>query len=70
MNVLNQYEQDGYTITEFENGTILKTIISDDIIEESEQLEEEYISQEEIYQAKVLTGLEYLKCLAEINGGI
>ena len=69
MNIINQYEQDGYTITEFENGTILKNIISDDIIEEPEQLQE-YISQEEIYQAKVLTDLEYLKCLAEINGGI
>ena len=70
MNVLNQYEENGYIITEFENGTILKTIISDDIVEEPEQPEEEYISQEEIYQSKVLTDLEYLKCLAEINGGI
>lgn len=69
MNIINQYEQDGYTITEFENGTILKNIISDDIIEEPEQLQE-CISQEEIYQAKILTDLEYLKCLAEINGGI
>ena len=48
----------------------MKTIISDNIIEEPEQPEEEYISQEEIYQSKVLTDLEYLKCLAEINGGI
>ena len=70
MNVLNQYEENGYIITEFENGTILKNIISDDIIEEPDQVEEEYISQEEIYQSKVLTDLEYLKCLAEINGGI
>ena len=66
MNIINQYEQDGYTITEFENGTILKNIISDEIAEE-EQPEQQFISQQEIINAQIINELEYLKCLAELN---
>lgn len=69
MEIVKKYQEDDYEVVEYENGTIEKFRILENSIEEPEQVEE-YISQEEIYQAKVLTDLEYLKCLAEINGGM
>lgn len=69
MEIVKKYQEDDYEIIEYENGTIEKFRILENSVEEPEQVEE-YISQEEIYQAKVLTDLEYLKCLAEINGGM
>ena len=69
MEIVKKYQEDDYEIIEYENGVIEKFRILENSVEEPEQIEE-YISQEEIYQAKVLTDLEYLKCLAEINGGM
>ena len=69
MELIKSYKQDNYLFEEYDNGTIVKSIISSGIPEKVEE-PEEYISQEELYQLKVLTDLEYLKCLAEIRGGM
>ena len=61
MNIINEYEEDGYKIIEYENGNTEKILISDEIAEE-EQPEQPFISQQEI-----INELEYLKCLAELN---
>jgi hypothetical protein len=37
---MKQYEENGYLITEYENGTIIKSIISNNIINSSENLEQ------------------------------
>ena len=51
MNIINQYEEDGYIITEYENGAIIKESNS---IENSDLNNENDISEEEIYQAEML----------------
>ncbi len=66
MNIINEYEEDGYKIIEYENGNTEKILISDEIAEE-EQLEQPFISQQEIINAQMINELEYLKCLAELN---
>lgn len=66
MNIINEYEEDGYKIIEYENGNTEKILISDEIAEE-EQLEQPFISQQEIINAQIINELEYLKCLAELN---
>ena len=59
--IVEKYEEDGYIVTKFQDGTIIKNVISDEIAEE-EQPEQPFISQQEI-----INELEYLKCLAELN---
>ncbi len=66
MNIINEYEEDGYKIIEYENGNTEKILISDEIAEE-EQPEQQFISQQEIINAQIINELEYLKCLAELN---
>lgn len=66
MNIINEYEEDGYKIIEYENGNTEKILISDEIAEE-EQPEQPFISQQEIINAQIINELEYLKCLAELN---
>lgn len=66
MNIINEYEEDGYKIIEYENGNTEKILISDEIAEE-EQLEQPFISQQEIINAQIINELQYLKCLAELN---
>ena len=66
MNIINECEEDGYKIIEYENGNTEKILISDEIAEE-EQLEQPFISQQEIINAQIINELEYLKCLAELN---
>ena len=41
MNIINEYEEDGYKIIEYENGNTEKILISDEIAEE-EQLEQPF----------------------------
>ncbi len=66
MNIINEYEEDGYKIIEYENGNTEKILISDEIVEE-EQIEQPFISQQEIINAQIINELEYLKCLTELN---
>ena len=66
MNIINEYEEDGYKIIEYENGNTEKILISDEIAEE-EQPEQPFISQQEIINAQIINELEYLKCLAALN---
>ena len=66
MNIINEYEEDGYKIIEYENGNTEKILISDEIAEE-EQPEQPFISQQEIINAQIINELEYLKCLSELN---
>ena len=64
MEIKKEYEQDGYKITEYTNGTVEKTIISDNI--EIPEPPKEY-NKQEIVNAQILTQLEYLVCLQELN---
>ena len=64
MKIKNCYEEDGYKITKYKNGAIIKEFIGD-IKQETEDIT---LSQDE-FQSKVILDIEYLKCLAEINGG-
>ena len=64
--IVEKYEEDGYIVTKFQDGTIIKNVISDEIAEE-EKPEQPFISQQEIINAQIINELEYLKCLAELN---
>lgn len=63
MNINKQFEEDGYIITEYDNGTTEKILKSDD----SFIIESDFISENELFKAKTLSDLEYIKCLVEIN---
>lgn len=67
MKVIEQYEQDGYIIRKYENGSVEKIIISSEEI--NNQQKEINNQQEDIvidYNiAKINTDLEYIKCLLE-----
>ena len=63
MKIKNQYEQDGYIIKEYDNNTIIKELIPDFL---ENDLPKEY-NKQEIANAQILTQLEYLICLQEIN---
>lgn len=67
MKIIEQYEENGYIITKFENGAIIKNIISEGTIEEPEEIKQEYISKQEIVNAQILNQLDYLTCLQELN---
>ena len=64
MKIKQQFEENGYKITEYTNGTVEKVIISDDI--EIPEPPKEY-SKQDIVNAQILTQLEYLTCLQELN---
>ncbi len=64
MEIKNQYEENGYKITEYNNGTVVKEIIS--VIEN----EREPLSPEELHRLKVESDLEYIKCLQELQVGV
>lgn len=61
MKITSCYNQGEYCITEYENGTVVKEIITN-VTEQPKQY-----SQQEIVNAQILTQLEYLTCLQEIN---
>ena len=63
MNINKQFEEDGYIITEYDNGTTEKILKSDDRF----IIESDFISENELFKAKTLSDLEYIKCLVEIN---
>ncbi|MDE6357670.1 MAG: hypothetical protein K2L15_03665 [Eubacteriales bacterium] len=66
MEIKNQYEENGYRITEYTNGTVVEEVItSNENIELTEQL-----TEEQLHRLKIESDLEYIKCLQEISLGI
>ncbi|WP_317368624.1 hypothetical protein [uncultured Tyzzerella sp.] len=63
MNLLREYEENGYKIEEYDNGTTVKKPISQKI----EEIVEKKISKQEISNAQILNKLDYIECLAELN---
>lgn len=63
-NIIKSYEENGYLIEEYDNGMIVKTLISD-IIEE--EIIEEEISKQESFNLEILSKLEYLTCIQQTN---
>ena len=66
MEIKNKYEENGYLITEYTNGTITQEIIPTNIIEEIAF--EETQSPTDIEKMQVQ--LEYVTCLLELQNGI
>lgn len=67
MEIKNQYEENGYKITEYTNGVIIRELITfNDNIEEYI----EPLSENELRTLKMESDLEYIKCLQEIQIGI
>lgn len=60
MKVIEQYEENGYIIKKYENGSVEKIIISS---EEINNQQEDIVIDYNI--AKINTDLEYIKCLLE-----
>ncbi|WP_250277360.1 hypothetical protein [[Clostridium] colinum] len=74
MEVKKQFEEDGYLITYYDNGTITKNLISDIEIDSNPELnliKEEnnntQITMQDQANAEILNKLDYLTCLQEIN---
>ena len=66
MEIKNQYEENGYMITEYTNGVVVQEIIIlNEDIEPTEQL-----TEEQLHRLKIESDLEYIKCLQEISAGI
>lgn len=63
-NIIKSYEENEYLIEEYDNGMIVKTLISD-IIEE--EIIEEEISKQELFNLEILSKLEYLTCIQQTN---
>lgn len=66
MEIKNKYEENGYLITEYTNGTITQEIIPTNIIEEIAFEETQPPTTEEQMQVQ----LEYMTCLLELQNGI
>ena len=62
MEILNKYEENGYIITEYDNGCIIKELKTI-----SNTFEETIPTEEESYKAKILNQLEYIACLGELG---
>ncbi len=60
MKVIEQYEENGYIIKKYENGSVEKIIISS---EEINNQQEDIVIDYNI--AKINTDLEYIKCILE-----
>lgn len=67
MEIVKQYEEDGYNIIEYDNGFREKTLISSHIDIENEEIDKNIPTQQEIINLQILNKLDYLECLAEIN---
>lgn len=67
MTLIKTYEEDGYIIEEYDNGTVVKTLKS--VIIEEDNIEEE-ISKQEASNLEILAKLEYLTCLQEEKSGL
>lgn len=66
MEIVKQYKENGYLITEYANGTITQEIIPTNIIEEIAFEETQPPTDIEKMQVQ----LEYVTCLLELQNGI
>ena len=60
-NIVREYEENGYLVREYENGTIVR------LLQPNETEETERLPTLEEIQDQILLNTEYLVCLAEIN---
>lgn len=66
MEISKIYEENGYIITEYDNGTIEKSLKSD----ENVIIKNEFITENELLINNILLDLEYIKCSLENNNNI
>ncbi len=64
MEIVKQYEEDGYNIIEYDNGFREKTLISSHMDIENEEIDKNIPTQQEIINLQILNKLDYLECLA------
>ena len=70
MKILKEYKENGYIFKEYENGMVIKELIdSKENILKIENTVNEHLDDED-FKTKMILDIEYLKCLAEINGGM
>lgn len=63
MNIINQYEKEGYIFTEYDNGTVTKEIKQ----VSSEKQTDNVLSDTEIAILDTSLNVEYLVCLSDLN---
>ena len=63
MNIINQYEKEGYIFTESDNGTVTKEIKQ----VRSEKQTDNVLSDAEIAILDTSLNVEYLVCLSDLN---
>lgn len=70
MNIIKQYEEDNYIITEYDNGTIEKILKSDEEIIINDKPNTSNDSENRLLIDNILSDLEYIKCTLENNTNI
>lgn len=63
MNIINQYEKEGYIFTEYDNGTVTKEIKQ----VRPEKQTDNVLSDTEIAILDTSLNVEYLVCLSDLN---
>lgn len=63
MNIVNQYEKDGYIFIEYDNGTVTKEIKQ----VRPEKQTDNVLSDTEIAILDTSLNVEYLVCLSDLN---
>ena len=63
MNIINQYEKDGYIFIEYDNGTIVKEIKQTKNNDKITLL----LSESEVAILDTSLNVEYLVCLSDLN---
>lgn len=63
MNIINQYEKEGYIFTEYDNGTVTKEIKQ----VRYEKQTDNVLSDTEIAILDTSLNVEYLVCLSDLN---
>lgn len=63
MNIINQYEKEGYIFTEYDNGAVTKEIKQ----VRSEKQTDNVLSDTEIAILDTSLNVEYLVCLSDLN---
>lgn len=67
MELIEKIEQDGYIIEKYINGAVVKYPIPVEIEEEKPETEEPTYTEQQVFQAQVISDLSYIKCLTELN---
>ena len=66
MEITKQYEEDGYSVTEYDNGVIVKELIGENTT--SEIMHD--ISEEDLKYLELSEKIEYLTTLVEMQGEV